>query len=91
MHGPSTAIASAGSGGSDNSCTDSPSTSGSNSSGSTDKADSGDGRKSSYGRSRGTNDLDFTVTSKSQAGSYCLVTAKTKADITCHLGCRSRG
>ncbi|WPW33570.1 hypothetical protein P6B95_26380 [Streptomyces atratus] len=90
------AVASAGSGGSDNSSSDSPSTSGSGtggsgssgsgSSGSTDKAgDSGGGKKGGYGQSCGTNDLDFTVTSESQAGGYYLVTAKAKSGITCYL------
>ncbi|MCX5343341.1 hypothetical protein [Streptomyces atratus] len=89
------AVASAGSGGSDSSSSDSPSTSGSStggsstggskSSGSTDKTDSGDGGKSGYGQSCGTNDLDFTVTSESQAGGYYLVTAKAKSGITCYL------
>ncbi|WP_405687036.1 hypothetical protein [Streptomyces sp. NBC_00057] len=89
------AVASAGSGGSDSPSSDSPSTSGSstggsnssgsNSSGSTDKTDSGDGGKSGYGQSCGTNDLDFTVTSESQAGGYYLVTAKAKSGITCYL------
>ncbi|MFJ1543492.1 hypothetical protein [Streptomyces sp. NPDC088246] len=94
------AVASAGSGGSDSSSSDSPSTSGSstggsstggsstggsNSSGSTGKAGSGDGRKGGYGQSCGTNDLDFTVTSESQAGGYYLVTAKAKSGITCYL------
>ncbi|PVE06874.1 hypothetical protein Y717_26855 [Streptomyces scopuliridis RB72] len=84
------AASSAGSGGSDSSSSDSPSTSGSstggsNSSGSTDKTDSGDAGKSGYGQSCGTNDLDFTVTSESQAGGYYLVTAKAKSGITCYL------
>ncbi|GGT14400.1 hypothetical protein GCM10010207_11600 [Streptomyces atratus] len=90
------AVASAGSGGSDSTSSDSPSTSGSGtggsgssgsgSSGSTDKAgDSGGGKKGGYGQSCGTNDLDFTVTSESQAGGYYLVTAKAKSGITCYL------
>ncbi|MFE4255429.1 hypothetical protein ACFRU3_39360 [Streptomyces sp. NPDC056910] len=92
------AVASAGSGGSDSSSSDSPSTSGSSTGGSnshdsTDKSDSGDdsksgsgdGGKSGYGQSCGTNDLDFTVTSESQAGGYYLVTAKAKSGITCYL------
>ncbi|MCX5442647.1 hypothetical protein OHB53_01915 [Streptomyces sp. NBC_00056] len=66
---------------------------GSNSSGSTDKtgsgddgkSGSGDGGKSGYGQSCGTNDLDFTVTSESQAGGYYQVTAKAKSGITCYL------
>ncbi|MFC9943093.1 DUF4232 domain-containing protein [Streptomyces pratensis] len=54
--------------------------------GSGDKAaDSSDGEKSGYGQSCGTNDLDFTVTSESQAGGYYLVTAKAKSGITCYL------
>ncbi|MFD7774540.1 hypothetical protein [Streptomyces sp. NPDC059753] len=92
------AAASAGKGGSDSSSSDSPSTGasstgGSNSGGSTDKTGSGDdsktgsgdGGKSGYGQSCGTNDLDFTVTSQSQAGGYYLVTAKAKSGITCYL------
>ncbi|MFJ6853725.1 DUF4232 domain-containing protein [Streptomyces sp. NPDC091271] len=47
--------------------------------------DSGDSEKSGYGQSCGTNDLDFTVTSESQAGGYYLVTAKAKSGITCYL------
>ncbi|WP_329437613.1 hypothetical protein OG564_01760 [Streptomyces sp. NBC_01280] len=91
------AAASAGSGGSDTSSSGSPSAGssagGSNSSGSTDKTGSGDdgktgsgdGGKSGYGQSCGTNDLDFTVTSESQAGGYYQVTAKAKSGITCYL------
>ncbi|MFD9499651.1 hypothetical protein [Streptomyces sp. NPDC060035] len=75
------------------SSTSSPSTSGSGSSGSTSTpsdsngkaADSGDGEKSGYGQSCGTNDLDFTLTSETQAGGYYLVTAKAKSGITCYL------
>ncbi|MFF2164537.1 hypothetical protein ACFVWP_28125 [Streptomyces sp. NPDC058175] len=89
--------ASAGSSGSDTSSSDTPSAGssagGSNSSGSTDKtgsgeddkSGSGDGGKSGYGQSCGTNDLDFTVTSESQAGGYYQVTAKAKSGITCYL------
>ncbi|MER7201198.1 hypothetical protein CG723_22980 [Streptomyces sp. CB01635] len=87
------AVASAGSGSpsSDSTATSGSSTggsnsSGSNSSGSTDKTDSDDdGKKGGYGQSCGTNDLDFTVTSESQAGGYYLVTAKAKSGITCYL------
>lgn len=69
------------------------STGSSDSSGSTDKTGSGDdsktgsggGGKSGYGQSCGTNDLDFTLTSQSQAGGYYLVTAKAKSGITCYL------
>ncbi|MFE4913460.1 hypothetical protein ACFRCX_18225 [Streptomyces sp. NPDC056652] len=83
----SSSVASAGSGGSDNASTakSGSNDSGSNSSGSTIKTASGDGGKSGYGQSCGTNDLDFTVTSKSQAGGYYLVTAKAKPGITCYL------
>ncbi|WP_331748111.1 DUF4232 domain-containing protein (plasmid) [Streptomyces sp. NBC_00984] len=90
------AAPSGGSGGSDSPSSDSPSASGSStgdskssgsgSSGSTDKTDdSGDGKKGGYGQSCGTNDLDFTITSESQAGGYYLVTAKAKSGITCYL------
>ncbi|MFD0066845.1 hypothetical protein [Streptomyces sp. NPDC056690] len=91
------ATASAGSSGSDTSSSDTPSAGssggGSNSIGSTDKSGSGeddksgsgDGGKSGYGQSCGTNDLDFTVTSESQAGGYYQVTAKAKSGITCYL------
>ncbi|MFE9722274.1 DUF4232 domain-containing protein [Streptomyces sp. NPDC005794] len=48
-------------------------------------AASGEGEKSGYGQSCGTNDLNFTVTSESQAGGYYLVTAKAKSGITCYL------
>ncbi|MER5551994.1 DUF4232 domain-containing protein [Streptomyces sp. NPDC002793] len=79
------------------SATDSPAAGGSGSgdsgageapdaSGSKDEAaGSGDGEKSGYGRSCGTNDLDFTVAAESQAGGYYLVTAKAKSGITCYL------
>ncbi|MET8747660.1 hypothetical protein [Streptomyces sp. NPDC004728] len=84
------AVASGGSDGSDSSSSDSPSTGGSssrgsNSGGSAVKTDSGDGGKSSYGQSCGTNDLDFTVTWEAQPVSYYLVTAKAKSGITCYL------
>ncbi|MGQ7754439.1 hypothetical protein ACUN29_39360 (plasmid) [Streptomyces sp. WC2508] len=85
------AAPSANSGGSDGSSSDGPSagdsgSNGSSTGGSTDKTGSGDGGKSSgYGQSCGTNDLDFTVTSESQAGGYYLVTAKAKPGITCFL------
>lgn len=61
----------------DNSSGDKSSTAGSDSGGS--------GDKSGYGQSCGTNDLDFTVTSESQAGGYYRVTAKAKSGITCYL------
>ncbi|MFF9347029.1 DUF4232 domain-containing protein [Streptomyces sp. NPDC014734] len=84
------AVASADNGGNDNSSAGSSSTGGSKAGGSkaggsTGKTDSGDGGKSGYGQSCGTNDLDFTVTSESQAGGYYLVTAKAKSGITCYL------
>ncbi|MEU8708206.1 DUF4232 domain-containing protein [Streptomyces sp. NPDC048565] len=67
----------------------SPSTSGSGSGDSSNSEvktnDSADGAKSGYGQSCGTNDLDFTVTSETQAGGYYLVTAKAKSGITCYL------
>ncbi|MGW6774581.1 hypothetical protein ACWGBX_29730 [Streptomyces sp. NPDC055037] len=59
--------------------------SGAGDSGSGSDSGSGDGGKSGYGQSCGTNDLDFTVTTKSQAGGYYLVTAKAKSGITCYL------
>ncbi|MGW1816783.1 hypothetical protein ACWCQM_24820 [Streptomyces sp. NPDC002125] len=84
--------------GSDSASSDSPSASGSSTGGSsaggsdsdgaggsTDEAGSGGGEKSGYGQSCGTNDLEFTVTSESQAGGYYLVTAKAKSGITCYL------
>ncbi|MFD6992832.1 DUF4232 domain-containing protein [Streptomyces sp. NPDC059943] len=70
---------------SDKSSGDKSSTGGSDSSGPNDKSDSGDSGKSGYGQSCGTNDLDFTVTSESQAGGYYRVTAKAKSGITCYL------
>ncbi|MGW6159240.1 DUF4232 domain-containing protein, partial [Streptomyces sp. NPDC055144] len=54
-------------------------------SGDDSKSGSGGGGKSGYGQSCGTNDLDFTVTSQSQAGGYYLVAAKAKSGITCYL------
>ncbi|MFJ5225399.1 hypothetical protein [Streptomyces sp. NPDC088400] len=76
--------------GSDSSTNDSGSGSGnSKSSGSSGSsgtaAGTDDAKKDGYGQSCGTNDLDFTVTSKSQAGGYYLVTAKAKSGITCYL------
>ncbi|MFJ8861153.1 hypothetical protein ACIRD8_22330 [Streptomyces sp. NPDC102451] len=89
----SSSVPSAGSGKTDSpSSGESLSTSASGSGGSSDsggsdaKTDaSGDGDKSGYGQSCGTNDLDFTVTSETQAGGYYLVTAKAKSGITCYL------
>ncbi|MFE3250494.1 DUF4232 domain-containing protein [Streptomyces sp. NPDC059209] len=77
--------------GSDKASGDKPSTGGSDSSdssdsgGSSDKGESADDGKSGYGQACGTNDLDFTVTSESQAGGYYLVAAKAKSGITCTL------
>ncbi|MFD6423759.1 hypothetical protein [Streptomyces sp. NPDC060198] len=82
--------------GSSGSGTNASDSSGSGSSGSGSSSDTGGkatasgegegaGDKSGYGQSCGTNDLDFTVTSKSQAGGYYLVTAKAKSGITCYL------
>ncbi|MFH8492392.1 hypothetical protein [Streptomyces longisporoflavus] len=79
------------SGGSESSAKDSSSGgSGSGSGDTSGKADSGsdanrgDG-KSGYGQSCGTNDVSFTLSSKSQAGGYYLVIAKAKSGITCYL------
>ncbi|MFD4987981.1 hypothetical protein [Streptomyces sp. NPDC058374] len=46
---------------------------------------SGEQEKDGYGQSCGTNDLDFTLTPKSQAGGYYQVTAKAKSGVTCYL------
>ncbi|MFD0339622.1 DUF4232 domain-containing protein [Streptomyces sp. NPDC127117] len=89
--GSSTAPSAVASAGGDNSSSDSPSTGGSSDKKSDSGAKtgsgsgSGDGEKSGYGQSCGTNDLEFTVTSESQAGGYYLVTAKAKSGITCYL------
>ncbi|TXL90556.1 DUF4232 domain-containing protein [Streptomyces sp. IB2014 016-6] len=86
--GSSAAPSAAASEGSDKSSGDKSSTGGSDSSdssGSSDKGESTDDGKSGYGQSCGTNDLDFTVTSESQAGGYYRVTAKAKSGITCYL------
>ncbi|WP_327350524.1 hypothetical protein [Streptomyces sp. NBC_01304] len=87
----SSATPSAGGGSDESRSKESPSrgsdSSGSDSGGSTDKSSSGtsDDNKSGYGQSCGTNDLDFTLSSESQAGGYYLVTAKAKSGITCYL------
>ncbi|QHY97391.1 hypothetical protein SSPS47_19995 [Streptomyces sp. S4.7] len=86
--GSSAAPSAAASEGSDKSSGDKSSTGGadsSDSSGSSDKGESADDGKSGYGQSCGANDLDFTVTSESQAGGYYRVTAKAKSGITCTL------
>ncbi|MFE3823938.1 hypothetical protein [Streptomyces sp. NPDC059092] len=60
--------------------------SGSKDSGSTGSAaGSGDSGKDGYGQSCGTNDLNFKVTSETQAGGYYLVTVSAKSGITCYL------
>ncbi|MEU6845621.1 hypothetical protein ABZ930_27475 [Streptomyces sp. NPDC046716] len=86
------AVASAGGEGSsadkpsaDASTTKGSSNGGSSSGGSDDKSGSTAGDKSGYGQSCGTNDLEFTVTTETQAGGYYLVTAKAKSGITCYL------
>ncbi|MEW2391718.1 hypothetical protein AB0933_25530 [Streptomyces venezuelae] len=85
---------SGGNGGSEGSAKDDSSNgsgSGSNSGNGSGKTDSGTGgsgggdKKDGYGQSCGTNDVSFTLTSKSQAGGYYLVTAKAKSGITCYL------
>ncbi|MEE1802571.1 hypothetical protein PUR57_28450 [Streptomyces sp. JV176] len=90
----SSSTESATSGGSDSSATGGSSDSGSDSgtgSGSKDSGSSGkeagtdDGGKSGYGQSCGTNDLNFKVTSETQAGGYYLVTVSAKSGITCYL------
>ncbi|MET9558143.1 DUF4232 domain-containing protein [Streptomyces sp. NPDC006645] len=53
--------------------------------GSNDTSDSAGGDKSGYGQVCGANDLEFSVTSETQAGGYYLVTAKAKSGITCTL------
>ncbi|MFF5567114.1 hypothetical protein ACFY7Z_22680 [Streptomyces sp. NPDC012623] len=80
--------ASTGGGGGDNSATSGSGSSGSaaKTGGSADKAvDVDTAKKDGYGQSCGTNDLNFTVTSQSQAGGYYLITAKAKSGITCYL------
>ncbi|MFJ8827670.1 hypothetical protein ACIREE_38765 [Streptomyces sp. NPDC102467] len=58
---------------------------GSNEGSTAEEAANGGGDKSGYGQSCGTNDVSFTLTSKSQAGGYYLVTVKAKSGITCYL------
>ncbi|MGW2836848.1 hypothetical protein ACWCWD_03500 [Streptomyces sp. NPDC001493] len=89
--GASIPASTSGSSGSDSSASGSSGSGSSGASGSSKSdggtAASGDGTgdKSGYGQSCGTNDLDFTVTAKTQAGGYYLVTAKAKSGITCYL------
>ncbi|MFB6955126.1 DUF4232 domain-containing protein [Streptomyces niveus] len=78
-------VATDGSDKSDDSAGDKSSAGGSDSSGSNDSSDSAGSDKSGYGQVCGANDLDFTVTSESQAGGYYLVAAKAKSGITCTL------
>ncbi|MFD5745737.1 hypothetical protein [Streptomyces sp. NPDC127033] len=60
--------------------------SGSKDSGSSDSAGgSEDPKKDGYGQSCGTNDVDFKVTSETQAGGYYLITVSAKSGITCYL------
>ncbi|MEV7869002.1 hypothetical protein AB0P17_23565 [Streptomyces sp. NPDC088124] len=60
--------------------------SGSKDSGSSDSAaDSDDSKKDGYGQSCGTNDVNFKVTSETQAGGYYLITVSAKSGITCYL------
>ncbi|MEU6405906.1 hypothetical protein [Streptomyces sp. NPDC046985] len=49
------------------------------------KGGSGTPDKSGWGQACGTTDLDFSVSSESQAGGYYLITAKAKPGITCFL------
>ncbi|WP_345943751.1 DUF4232 domain-containing protein [Streptomyces sp. SID3212] len=53
--------------------------------GSASAATAGSDRDSSNVRNCGTNDLSFTISSRTQAGGYLLVTAKAKSGVTCHL------
>ncbi|MEV8404667.1 DUF4232 domain-containing protein [Streptomyces niveus] len=78
-------VATDGSDKTDDSAGDKSSAGGSDSSGSNDTSDSAGGDKSGYGQVCGANDLEFTVTSESQAGGYYLVAAKAKSGITCTL------
>ncbi|ROQ63420.1 hypothetical protein EDD93_6165 [Streptomyces sp. 840.1] len=94
---PSAAASDSGSSSGDTASSGGSSTGDASSSGSGDETGSGDkassggdtgsgsGDKSGYGQSCGTNDLDFTITSESQAGGYYLVAAKAKSGITCYL------
>ncbi|WP_432107806.1 DUF4232 domain-containing protein [Streptomyces sp. AA1529] len=44
-----------------------------------------DGQQDGWGQACGTDDLDFTISTETQAGGYYLVTAKAKPGITCYL------
>ncbi|WAL93195.1 hypothetical protein [Streptomyces sp. Je 1-369] len=91
--GTSTASSSGSAGGEGSANDSSSSGSDSNSVKGSGKADSGSDsgtegggdKKSGYGQACGTNDVSFTLTSKSQAGGYYQVTAKAKSGITCYL------
>ncbi|MDF4254403.1 DUF4232 domain-containing protein [Streptomyces sp. WMMB303] len=43
------------------------------------------GQQAGWGQACGTDDLNFTVSTETQAGGYYLVTAKAKPGITCYL------
>ncbi|MFS8199114.1 DUF4232 domain-containing protein (plasmid) [Streptomyces sp. CWNU-52B] len=47
--------------------------------------DTGDGKKVPVEQTCGTNDLDWSTKSESQAGGYILLMAKAKSGITCYL------
>lgn len=55
------------------------------SSSSSSEGDSGAADKSGYGQSCGTNDLQWSAESKTQAGGYYQVSVKAKSGITCVL------
>ncbi|MFD4306804.1 hypothetical protein ACFWRY_29265 [Streptomyces albidoflavus] len=73
--------AESGTGGTDSGAEDSGSEAGA---GADKGGDKGTG-EGGVGQSCGTNDLDLTLTPKSQAGGYYQVTAKAKSGITCYL------
>ncbi|MGW8942610.1 DUF4232 domain-containing protein [Streptomyces koyangensis] len=70
-----------GTGGTDSGAEDSGNEAGAGADKGGDKGADGGG----VGQSCGTNDLDLTLTPKSQAGGYYQVTAKAKSGITCYL------
>ncbi|MFF8566626.1 hypothetical protein ACF06N_16880 [Streptomyces albidoflavus] len=70
-----------GTGGTDSGAGDSGSEAGAG----TDKGGDKGAGEGGVGQSCGTNDLDLTLTPKSQAGGYYQVTAKAKSGITCYL------
>ncbi|PAX82155.1 hypothetical protein CLM85_07900 [Streptomyces albidoflavus] len=73
--------AESGTGGTDSGAEDSGSEAGTGA----DKDDGKGAGEGGVGQSCGTNDLDLTLTPKSQAGGYYQVTAKAKSGITCYL------